>query len=247
MEAIQKTFSEDTEDVVDVPTVGSPYCAQSPEDDKWYRAVVRHLGNDNHVNVTLVDLGKALTVPVERLKAISDELVTCLPRQALHCSLVDLEPADAEWSAHAVTKMTEVCSGKELEGIFRSRHHKVYNIYLRDPENDASDFVNKLLVDLKLAKVTGRDSDSGEVSKICEFHLPKVLPTTVMVMYDFHEIVCNKNRFLSQGTDSNGNNDFNAGIRIVTLLCFASRNCLVISTKACTSNHTSIILRLMEM
>ena len=170
METIQKTFSEGTEDV-DVPTVGNPCCAQSLEDDKWYRAVVRHFENDDDVNVTLVDIGKTLCIPVERIKGISDELVTCLPRQALHCSLVDLEPAEGEWSADAVTKMTKVCSGKELEGIFRSRYHKVYNIYLRDPENDASDFVNKLLVDLKLAKVTGRDSDSGEVSKIRKFYL----------------------------------------------------------------------------
>ncbi len=164
MDNIQTTFNEHTDDV-DASAVGIPCCAQSPEDDKWYRAILRNtVNNDNHVNVTLVDLGKTVSVPEERLKAISDELVTCLPRQALHCSLVDLDPADAEWSGDAVTKMTEVCAGKELEGIFRSRHHKVYNIYLRDPENDASDFVNKLLVDLKLAKVTGRDSDSGEVS-----------------------------------------------------------------------------------
>jgi hypothetical protein len=167
METMQTTYTEDIEDTltIDIPTVGMPCCAQSPDDDKWYRAVVRSTGNDNHVNVTLVDVGKTLSIPVGRFKGISDELVTSLPRQALHCSLVDLEPADEEWSADAVTKMTEVCAGKELEGIFRSRHRKVYNIYLRDPESDASDFVNELLVDLKLAEVTGRDSDSGEVSQ----------------------------------------------------------------------------------
>ena len=165
METIKETYTEHVEDAltIDTLTVATPCCVQSPEDDKWYRAVIRNVGNDDLVKVMLIDLGNILTVPVRRIQPISDELVTCLPRQALRCSLVDLEPADAVWSADAVAKMDEVCAGKELEGIFRSRHHKVYNIYLRDPENDASDFVNKLLVDLKLAKVTGRNSDSGEV------------------------------------------------------------------------------------
>lgn len=165
METIQTTSTENTEEAftIDASAVGALCCAQSPDDGKWYRAVVRSIADDDHVNVTLVDFGKTVSLPAGGLKAISHELVTSLPRQALHCSLVDLEPADEKWSANAVTKMTEVCAGKVLEGIFRSRHRKVYNIYLRDPENDDADFINKLLVDLKLARVTGRDSDSGEV------------------------------------------------------------------------------------
>lgn len=167
METIQSIFTKHTENL-DTVTAGMPCCAQSPEEGTWYRAAVRSADNDDHVIATLVDVGKSISVPIGSLKPISEELVTSLPRQAVRCSLVDLEPADGVWSADAVAKMTEVCAGKELEGIFRSRRRNVYNIYLRDPENDdASDFVNKLLVDLKLAKVTGRDSpDSGEVSEV---------------------------------------------------------------------------------
>ena len=166
METIQTQYNEGIDEIraLDVPSAGLPCCVQSPEDEKWYRAIVKNIEGDDDVTVMLVDVGKRLLTPVRRLKAISDVLITSLPRQAVHCSLVDLEPAETEWSADAVTKMGKVCSGKSLEGEFISRRNKIYNIFLRDPENDASDFINRLLVDLKLATVTGRYSpDSGEV------------------------------------------------------------------------------------
>ena len=164
METIQATFTEAPEDtLLDKPIVGTLCCAQSPIDDKWYRAEVTQTHSD-HVEVSFVDYGRTRSVPMGKLKAIGG-LVTKIPRQALPCSLVDLEPVNSEWSADAVTKMKEVSCGKELEAIFRSFHHKKYDIYLRDPENDVADFVNKLLVDLKLAKVTGRDPESEEVRK----------------------------------------------------------------------------------
>ena len=183
METIQTKYNDGSEEICDLDSssVGLPCCAQSPEDGAWYRALVKNIENDDHVTVVLVDLGKRLSIPVERLKTISDVLVTSLPRQAVHCSLVDLEPADAEWSADAVTKMSEVCGEKPLEGEFISRRNKIYNIFLRDPENDTSDFINRLLVDLKLATVTGRYSpDSGEVRLSCLYF--DVLKTYVVTL-----------------------------------------------------------------
>lgn len=158
METIQGIYSDETGETLENPLpANSPCCAQWPEDEKWHRAVIERTENDSDIVVKLIDLGNIVTIPLTRLRSISDELVTCLPPQALHCSLVDLEPVDEEWSADAVKKMSDVCAGKELEGIFRSRHREKYLIYLHDVESDASNFVNKLLVDEKLAKVTGRD------------------------------------------------------------------------------------------
>ena len=195
METIQTQYNEGIDEIraLDVPSAGLPCCVQSPEDEKWYRAIIKNIEGDDDVTVMLVDVGKRLLTPVRRLKAISDVLVTSLPRQAVHCSLVDLEPAETEWSADAVTKMSKVCSGKSLEGEFISRRNKIYNIFLRDPENDASDFINRLLVDLKLATVTGRYSpDSGEV-RLSRLYL-LVLKTCVAIRdrnsQRFNKLLC---------------------------------------------------------
>lgn len=207
METIQTQYNEDVDEIrgLDVPSASLPCCVQSPEDEKWYRAIIKNIEDNDHVTVTLVDVGKKLSTPVGRLKAISDVLVTSLPRQSVHCSLVDLEPADTEWSADAVTKMSEVCSGKSLEGEFISRRNKIYNIFLRDPENDASDFINRLLVDLKLATVTGRYSPDSE----------KVRPSR---LYPLENMCSDKrsdstNYFVWQGADSTENSELNQGTR----------------------------------
>ena len=147
---------------IDTPTLNTPCCAQSPNDAKWYRALVTKI-HEHDVDVSFVDFGTTASVPLGKLRVLPGDLVASMPRQAILCALVDLASANSEWSAEAVTKMREVCLGKELEAIFRSRRHKKYEIYLRDSTKDVADFVNKLLVDLKLAKVTGADSESDEV------------------------------------------------------------------------------------
>ncbi|XP_068199378.1 tudor domain-containing protein 15 [Antennarius striatus] len=102
MDKVQQYYSTHT-----VPLQSEDLCcvAQSPQDGKWYRAVIMEKERD-HTKVILVDYGHTIHIKDSRLQAIMPEYVN-LERQAFWCSLHNLiEPADPQ---HYGNWSPEVC------------------------------------------------------------------------------------------------------------------------------------------
>ncbi|XP_032520783.2 maternal protein tudor-like isoform X1 [Danaus plexippus] len=74
--------------------VGAVCCARFPDDNNWYRALVRE-SKGNKVVVAYVDYGNEQEVDVEDLRTITPDLIT-LPAQAMKCALRGFENRPVE-------------------------------------------------------------------------------------------------------------------------------------------------------
>ncbi|XP_050666481.1 tudor domain-containing 6-like isoform X3 [Leptidea sinapis] len=74
--------------------VGAVCCARFPDDDNWYRAMVRHTQGEQVV-VAYVDYGNEQEVNVSDLRTITPGLIQ-LPAQALKCALKGFENKPVE-------------------------------------------------------------------------------------------------------------------------------------------------------
>ncbi|CAG9561418.1 unnamed protein product [Danaus chrysippus] len=88
-----KAHCENTSSPGELP-VGAVCCARFPDDNNWYRALVRE-SRGNKVVVAYVDYGNEQEVDVEDLRTITPDLIT-LPAQAMKCALRGFENRPVE-------------------------------------------------------------------------------------------------------------------------------------------------------
>ncbi|TRY83510.1 hypothetical protein DNTS_016237 [Danionella cerebrum] len=65
--------------------LGSLVKAMFPEDNSWYRAVVKDITKDGMINVEFVDFGNEATVPIHKICRLDKQLLS-YPRFSIHCS-----------------------------------------------------------------------------------------------------------------------------------------------------------------
>ncbi|XP_039755732.1 maternal protein tudor-like isoform X2 [Pararge aegeria] len=92
MDAV-KAHCENSSSPGELP-VGAACCARFPDDDNWYRAIVRDM-KGNRVVVAYVDYGNEQEVNVEDLRTITSDLIR-LPAQAMKCALKGFENRPVE-------------------------------------------------------------------------------------------------------------------------------------------------------
>nr|XP_020506867.2 tudor domain-containing protein 1 [Labrus bergylta] len=81
--------------VLSRPVLGAACCAQFSADNKWYRAVVLEVG-ENELSVIYADYGNTEKVPFSRILPITKHLLQ-LPFQITRCTLTGKEHFPAEW------------------------------------------------------------------------------------------------------------------------------------------------------
>ena len=140
--------------------------AQFAEDMTWYRAVIKSVENTNAV-VLFADYGNVEKVSFEKLKEIKEEF-TQLPIQAVPCKLFGTKKTN--WSAEEIEAFGEVTNGKYLQAEFVAKDKDVYQILLREMENEVvkSDIINEpfcpgvnLLQEKEALKSRGKVSSGG--------------------------------------------------------------------------------------
>ncbi|XP_069547383.1 tudor domain-containing protein 1, partial [Brachyistius frenatus] len=77
------------------PAPGAACCAQFSADNKWYRAVVLEVG-ENETSVIYADYGNSEKVPFSRIMSIPMHLLQ-LPFQIVRCTITGKERFPAEW------------------------------------------------------------------------------------------------------------------------------------------------------
>ncbi|XP_044751082.1 maternal protein tudor-like isoform X3 [Coccinella septempunctata] len=68
------------------PKVGLPCCAQFAFDGQWYRSSIVSL-NEDSAKVKYIDYGNEEDIPVQSLKTIEGQFLTCMRPQAIECCL----------------------------------------------------------------------------------------------------------------------------------------------------------------
>uniref|UniRef100_A0A3P8V9W6 Tudor domain containing 1 n=1 Tax=Cynoglossus semilaevis TaxID=244447 RepID=A0A3P8V9W6_CYNSE len=74
---------------------GAACCAQFSYDNKWYRAVILEVG-ENEISVVYADFGNTETVPFSRILPIPPHLLQ-LPFVIIRCSLAGVKPLPMDW------------------------------------------------------------------------------------------------------------------------------------------------------
>lgn len=75
---------------------GDVYCAQFTEDEKFYRACVLDVVDNENVKVLYVDFGNTEILPVVKLRVLIDQFKVT-PIQAYECCLDGVQPHDKVW------------------------------------------------------------------------------------------------------------------------------------------------------
>jgi len=102
------------EDVV----VGTPVCAQFPEDNSWYRAVIKRVHSDFEVEVHYVDYGNSEVLLLSDVRQLSRRFFN-LPVQAVRCSL----------DSPLVESFGQRVADKELKATFLSLEKGKWKAY----------------------------------------------------------------------------------------------------------------------
>ncbi|KAF4101919.1 tudor domain-containing 6 [Onychostoma macrolepis] len=64
---------------------GSLVKAMFPEDDSWYRAVIKDTNKNDTIQVEFIDFGNEATVPLLKMRRLDEQLLS-YPRFSIHCS-----------------------------------------------------------------------------------------------------------------------------------------------------------------
>ncbi|XP_065064666.1 putative ATP-dependent RNA helicase TDRD12 [Rhopilema esculentum] len=98
---------------------GSVCLAKFTIDDKWYRARVLEINEDNEYHVFYVDHGDREWIPSSRLWKAWPEILE-LPFQAVECSLVQISPKGSEWTTEDGDCLWDLCQNKLLVAQVKS-------------------------------------------------------------------------------------------------------------------------------
>ncbi|XP_055006233.1 tudor domain-containing protein 1 isoform X2 [Boleophthalmus pectinirostris] len=131
------------------PKLGEPCCAILPDNDKWFRALVKQLFEDK-VMVVLVDYGYCISVKKSDLRPITAKFLT-LPFLAVPCWLAGVEPWGSEWTSEALLWFQTQVQGEALPARVLSVTEDGYGVELQSKGRS----VAATLISELLAKFSG--------------------------------------------------------------------------------------------
>ncbi|KAL2098863.1 hypothetical protein ACEWY4_005343 [Coilia grayii] len=124
---------------------GDVVSAMYPEDESWYRAVVKKVNEDESILVEFIDFGNHTTIPSNMLRRLNNFLDT--PRLSVHCSLNDMGGTFSNISDEEKTvQLKSIAEGelKRLTCMFISWSDFVWRIDFVDPETKPRSSLSKL-------------------------------------------------------------------------------------------------------
>ena len=147
------------EDVV----VGTPVCAQFPEDDSWYRALIKRVHSDFEVEVHYVDYGNSEVLLLSDVRQLSRRFFN-LPMQAVRCSL----------DSPLVESFGQRVADKELKATFLSLEKGKWKVSLFDGDG-------------KIGQIDV-PQDSDDTILVGEFIMPSISPEMKERVYVSHVV-----------------------------------------------------------
>ncbi|CAL8301439.1 unnamed protein product [Lota lota] len=131
-------------------TVGQPCCALFPDDNCWYRALVKEVFEDK-VLVYFVDYGNTAEVQKIHLRNLTAPHRS-LPLQAIRCWLTGVEPLGPAWTSEALLSFHAMVSGQQLRGRALCLTERGYGVELMS----GGQSVAAVLLAQKLARLPGQ-------------------------------------------------------------------------------------------
>eukprot|EP00795_Rhopilema_esculentum_P012221 gene12221-2851_t len=145
------------------PRVDDSCCALFT-DETWYRAKVLSVNGDI-CRVSFYDYGNTFETTKDRLRVMPNELKS-LPGQAIRVTLCDIEPAGANWTENAKAFLEErIVFQPCMFDVLRTENERTFGKMIFE---EIGEDVGKLLVDAKLAAVSGTKQGSPSVTKAKE-------------------------------------------------------------------------------
>ena len=99
------------------PRVGMPCLARYDQvgRERWYRAEIRRIDNDESLTLRYVDYGFNKTVPRDEsyVRVISDDLLW-LPVQCVECRVSDMTPLNGTWGSGANRDFRDLIADRDL-------------------------------------------------------------------------------------------------------------------------------------
>ncbi|XP_070558426.1 uncharacterized protein [Ptychodera flava] len=154
MEKLNKLYAHSVYRDTDLllPARGEIVVAQYSDDNRWYRALVTDVQEQNGdvtLEVFYVDYGNSEWLSITSIRQIQEEFLR-LPFQAVECFLAGIEPTLEEgqsWPEDALKLFEEETVNKRLIGHIKYRTGSVLHVDLYCTEDDKEVEVNKLLVE----------------------------------------------------------------------------------------------------
>ncbi|XP_035667114.1 uncharacterized protein LOC118409857 isoform X3 [Branchiostoma floridae] len=136
--------------------------------DMYYRGIVKSITDDDTADVHCVDYGDSQQTSRSDIKYLRPEF-TVLPRQAIECSLKDIQP-NPEWTKEAKQYFELVTLEKELVGevIGKSSEGKMY-VQLKEQRGGLKLDIRDMLIKDSFAKSAIGDSVQGFKETKLEF------------------------------------------------------------------------------
>ncbi|XP_078612166.1 uncharacterized protein LOC144882311 isoform X2 [Branchiostoma floridae x Branchiostoma japonicum] len=136
--------------------------------DMYYRGIVKSITDDDTADVHCVDYGDSQQTSRSDIKYLRPEF-TVLPRQAIECSLKDIQP-NPEWTKEAKEYFELVTLEKELVGevIGKSSEGKMY-VQLKEQRGGLKLDIRDMLIKDGFAKSATGDSVQGFKETKLEF------------------------------------------------------------------------------
>lgn len=150
---------------------GDIVLAKCPDDDKYERARIDNIIDDENIECFFVDQGDWDKVPKKDLLSITDSIIQQLPYQAIECRLAGIKPAGSEWTEYSNNWFSDNCfedNSGTIKQLFVKYYTKdvaeytgghKYGVAIIDTNTDKDIVVNLMLVDLNLAQVNEKEID----------------------------------------------------------------------------------------
>ncbi|XP_012147140.2 protein tudor isoform X1 [Megachile rotundata] len=169
MNEIQKIYAG-REPVSHTLQIGSPVIAIFSEDGALYRAEIIELNKLNGHLVQYIDFGNNAVVDPRKIYSVEKKLMQ-LPKQAIHCSLLNIIPQDGlSWSKVNTTEIDNCFNADKFECVFHDIKDDKYVISLSNNGND----VATTLVQKNIASFAS-ESKSDTIAKVDDTATPEIL------------------------------------------------------------------------
>ncbi|XP_048577826.1 RING finger protein 17 isoform X3 [Nematostella vectensis] len=138
------------------PYRGLVCAARFSEDKVWYRAVVTAVYSDETVDVSYVDYGNFERLAFSEIRKLPDIFLN-LPKQAIHCQLVDIKPFGEQktWSDQTRETTCNLLLNKSFVAQRKGLTNGVMDVILTDTSTDKDLCINSFLVMIEHAQTAG--------------------------------------------------------------------------------------------
>ncbi|KAH9503379.1 Tudor domain-containing protein 5 [Bulinus truncatus] len=124
--------------------VGMVCAAIFPEDNFWYRAVIKDI-KDPYYEVLYIDYGNVCSVTLCQLRLLKAKFLK-LPAQAIQARLSHCQPVGETWDVRARDRLLSLSKDKPLFGLVTDIRDRVISVCLIDTSEENKDIhINDVL------------------------------------------------------------------------------------------------------